>query len=53
MFVNATDDCIVMVHGDDFGADGDKKSTEKPQKTLKAAYKVKYEVLRGGTGDLQ
>ena len=53
LFVNATDDCSVMAHGDDFGAGGNKKSTEKLQTTLEAAYKVKCEVLRGGTGDLQ
>jgi K+/H+ antiporter YhaU regulatory subunit KhtT len=40
LFYSPTDDCSIMVHGDDFVAVGDEKSTQKLKKSLEAAYKV-------------
>ena len=52
LFYSPGDDCSIMVHGDDFVAVGDEKSTQKLKKSLEAAYKVKCEILGGGKGKM-
>ena len=41
-----------MVHGDDFVAVGDKAATDRLQKTLERAYKVKSEILGDKQGEV-
>ena len=52
MFVHAGENISVMVHGDDFVAVGPKGATEKLQRALEAAYKVKCETMGGYAGDV-
>ena len=52
LFFNKAEDCSVMVHGDDFVAVGNAKTTLKLKETLEKAYKVKCEVLGEDPGEM-
>ena len=52
LFVHTGEHMSVMVHGDDFVAVGPKWATEKLQRTLEAAYKVKCETMGGEEGNV-
>ena len=51
LFYSPTEDCSIMVHGDDFVAVGDERSTKKLQTSLETACKVKCEVLGDGADE--
>ena len=48
LFHSPVEKCGVMVHGDDFVAVGNKKSTDHLKTILESAYKIKCEILGGG-----
>ena len=50
LFHSKAEKCGVMVHGDDFVAVGDKKSTDRLKLILEKAYKITCEIL-GGDAD--